>query len=67
MSEKPDLVKPGLLAYSIEEEGLDYAVRDYYGRNIICPEDPELEALWKAAYDAMEALHTYTKTNYPRW
>lgn len=54
--DKPTIVTPENLKWKAEYEGLAYAVQHYYGRNISCPYDPELERLWKAAYDAIEAL-----------
>jgi len=46
----------------IDNEGLSYAVTSYYGRDILCTDDPKLDALWKAAFDAIDALEMYTNS-----
>lgn len=60
--QKPTLVTAEDLARRIEVEGLSYAVVHYYGRNIKCTDDPKFETLWKAAYDAIEALEAHVLT-----
>ena len=57
--EKPVELTAKRLAACIENEGLHYAVNDYYGRNIKCIDDPKMEELWKSAYDAMSALERH--------
>lgn len=44
------------LVRCIDNEGLGYAVASYYGRDILCVDDPKLEELWKQAFDAIYAL-----------
>lgn len=63
--DKPTKVTPQDLVSRIEIEGLSYAVQHYYGRNIECAEDPTFEVLWKAAFDAIEALEKHAR-NYER-
>lgn len=53
---KPTVLTPQDMVYRVEYEGVGYAVQHYYGRDVSCPEDPELEAAWKAAYDALTKL-----------
>jgi len=47
------------LVRRIDNEGLSYAVTSYYGRDIQCTDDEKLDALWKAAYDAIDALEQH--------
>ena len=56
---KPTVLTPEDMVYQINEEGIGYAIQHYYGRNISCPEDPEFEAAWKAAYDAMAKVSEF--------
>lgn len=60
--EKPILLTAEDLVKRIENEGLSYAVTSYYGRNIKCTDDPEMERLWKAAFDAIDALEKHVLT-----
>lgn len=60
--EKPTRVTAEQLAARIDNEGLSYAVTSYYGRNIQCTDDPVMDALWKAAYDAIDALEKHAST-----
>lgn len=55
---KPAVLTPQDMANRVEYEGIGYAVQQYYGLDVSCPEDPELEAAWKAAYDALTKLET---------
>jgi len=47
---------------AVDIEGLAYAVTDYYGKDIICTDDAELEIKWKAAYTAFEDLKNHLET-----
>lgn len=58
---KPTEVTAEDLVRRIEIEDLSYAVQHYYGRDIVCTDDPKLEELWKTAYDAIVALDEYTE------
>lgn len=57
--EKPTLLTADELVRRIDNEGLAYAVTCYYGKNIVCTDDPQMERLWKSAYDSIDALERY--------
>lgn len=57
--EKPTELTAKRLAACIKNEGLEYAVISYYGRNIKCVDDPRMEELWKSAHAAIAALERH--------
>ena len=49
-------------ARSIENEGIGYAIEDYWGRDIPT-DDEKLKELWAKAYDALQELSSYIDAN----
>jgi len=47
------------LKHSINNEGIGYAILNYYGRDIKCVDDKEAEKLWKKAYTSLKKLEIY--------
>jgi hypothetical protein len=46
--------------WRVEDEGLEYALLHYFGRDITDEvDDEELLALWEQAYDKLEELNNY--------
>lgn len=54
---REELISPEDLAYRLENEGIAYAILNYYGK--VKSTDKKAEELWNNAYDALSNLEKY--------
>lgn len=54
-TKKEVFTTPSDLYYHLKVEGIGYAMKTYFGRNIVC-ENKSIENSWREVYDAISKL-----------